>query len=157
MAKIIKQAYKTAPWRRQIQAIGLSLIPIVFLVVGVSIYLVVSAQAAAAGLEIMDMHFREEDILRQIANQRSNLAYITSFTQMQKKAQKIGFVSPETDQIHHMVINGYQGQKPVLIAPPPGDEGSPSSLVNLGYQQSLSTWLYDTFFSPSESGSISSE
>jgi len=151
MAKKTKQAYKKAPWRRQIQTVGLSLIPIVLIVAGISVYLIISAQAATAGLEIMDLHFKEEDILREIANQRSQLAYITSYAQMQKKAQKLGFVSPTPDSLHHMVINGYQGQKPVLIAPPPGDSNTTSTLVNLAYQESLSVWIYETFFSPADS------
>jgi hypothetical protein len=147
MAKI-KQAYKKAPWRRQMQAIGLSLIPVVLVVAGISVYLIISAQAAEAGLEIMDLHFKEEDILRQIANQRSQLAYATSYAQMQKKAQKIGFVSPPDDSLHHMVINGYHGQQPILIAPPPGEKNAFHGLVNTAYQESLSAWLFDTFFSP---------
>ena len=151
MAKKLKQAYKKAPWRRQMQAIGLSLIPVVLFVAGLSIYLIISAQAAAAGLEIMDLHFEEEEILREIANQRSDLAYITSYTQMQKKAQKIGFISPTEDELHHMVINGYEGQKPILIAPPPGEDYSSMDILNTAYQQSLGTWIFDTFFSPSVS------
>lgn len=130
------------------QAVGLSLIPVVLIASGISIYLIISAQAAAAGLEIMDLHFEEEEILREIANQRSNFAYLTSYAQMQKKAGKMGFESPPQENLHHMTINGYQGQNPVLIAPPPGDNRSASSAVNSAYQQSLSTWIFSTFFSP---------
>ncbi len=147
MAKKITQAYRKAPWRRQMQAIGLSLIPIVLIAAGISVYLIISAQAAAAGLEIMDLHFEEEEILRRIANQRSNLAYITSYAQMQKKAGKIGFESPPDEILHHMTINGYQGQQPVLVAPPPGNDKSSSGLVNAAYQESLSSWIFTTFFS----------
>lgn len=152
MAKRTTQAYKRAPWRRQMQAIGLSLIPIVLVAVGISVYLIISAQAAAAGLEIMDLHFTEEDILREIANQRSNLAYITSYAQMQKKAKKMGFESPPQEILHHITINGYQGQQPVLVAPPPGEDTSASSIVNAAYQESLSSWIFTTFFSTASDG-----
>lgn len=130
------------------QAIGLSLIPVVLVVAGISVYLIISAQAATAGLEIMDLHFKEEDILRLIANQRSQLAYVTSYAQMQKKAQRIGFISPPDDVLHHLVINGYQGQNPALIAPPSAEENAFHGLVNTAYQESLSVWIFDTFFSP---------
>lgn len=143
-----KQAYKQAPWRRQIQMIGLSLIPVVLIAFGIAIYLIISAQAAAAGLEIMDLHFEEEAILRDIANQRSDLAYLTSYARMQKRANKLGYESPPEDALHHMTINGYQGQNPVLIAPPPGVSQSFSGTVNSAYQQSLSNWVFNTFFSP---------
>lgn len=149
-----KQAYKQAPWRRQIRMIGLSLIPVVLIAFGIAIYLIISAQAAAAGLEIMDLHFEEEEILRDIANQRSDLAYLTSYARMQKRAKKLGYDSPSEDSLRHMTINGYQGQSPVLIAPPPGDGQSFSGAVNSAYQQSLSNWVFNTFFSsnPAEGG-----
>jgi len=142
-----KQAYKQAPWRRQIQAIGLSLLPVVLIAAGIAIYLIISAQAAAAGLEIMELHFEEEDILRELANQRSTLAYITSYTQMQKRAKKMGFVLPENESLHHMVINGYRGQDAILIAPPPDSKNTPATLLNTTYQESLSSWIFTTFFS----------
>ena len=134
------------------QAIGLSLIPVILVLAGISVYLIISAQAAAAGLEVMNLHFKEEDILRLIANQRSQLAYLTSYTQMQKKAQEIGFVSPPDDTLHHLVINGYQGQNPILIAPPPVEKNNFNGLVNTAYQKSLSAWIFGTFFSPNVSG-----
>jgi hypothetical protein len=143
-----KQAYKQAPWRRQIQMIGLSLIPVVLIAFGIAIYLIISAQAAAAGLEIMDLHFEEEAILRDIANQRSDLAYLTSYARMQIRAKKLGYESPSEGTLRHMTINGYQGQNPVLIAPPPGASQSFSGAVNSAYQQSLSNWVFNTFFSP---------
>jgi len=139
------------------QAIGLSLIPVVLIAASISIYLVISAQAAAAGLEGMVLHFEEEKILRTIANQRSNLGYITSYSQMQKRAEKMGFESPSVQNIHHMVINGYQGQQPVMIAPPPGENTRPSGIVNSAYQESLSSWIIATFFSDSIAKGISNE
>lgn len=139
------------------QAIGLSLIPIVLIAAGISVYLIISAQAAAAGLEIMGLHFEEEDILRDIANQRSELAYITSYGQMQKKAKKLGFESPPDESLHHMTIVGYQGQNPALIAPPPGNNRPFSSAVNNAYQQSLSSWIFTTFFSPAEKRNLYGE
>lgn len=151
MAKKIKQAYKQAPWRRQIQTIGLSLMPVVLIAAGIAVYLIISAQAAAAGLKVMDLHYTEEDILRKIANQRSELAYITSYAQMQKRAAKLGYVTPEREYLHHMTIDGYQGKKPVLIAPPPGSEKVFIGLVNTSYQQSLSNWIFDTFLSTNTS------
>ena len=39
----------------------------------------------------MNLHFDEEEILRNIANQRTQLAWVTSYTQMQKRAEKLGF------------------------------------------------------------------
>ncbi|MDO9545733.1 MAG: hypothetical protein Q7J07_03155 [Pelolinea sp.] len=151
MAKKSKQAYKQAPWRRQIQSIGLSLLPVVAIAIFIMLYLVISAQAAAAGLEIMNLHFDEEEILRKIANQRTQLALITSFTQMQKRAEKLGYEPASESNIQYIKISGYQGKNAVLIAPPPGIENESALLVNDLYNESLANWFVETFFITSQS------
>jgi len=153
MAKKSKQAYKQAPWRRQIQSIGLSLLPVVVITVIISLYLIISAQAASAGLQIMNLHYEEEEILRKIANQRTQLAWITSFSQMNKRAEKMGYEAAPESNIHYMTIEGYQGRNAVLIAPPPGIETESALFVNELYNQSLSNWFLDTFFTASSKGS----
>jgi hypothetical protein len=146
MAKKNRQAYKQAPWRRQIQSIGLSLLPVVSIAILISLYLIISAQAAAAGLEIMNLHFEEEDVLRDIANLRTELAWVTSYTKMHKRAEKLGFEPAEEAKVHFMTIPGYRGQNPALIAPPPGDDAKSIHFINEAYNQSLSTWVFQTFF-----------
>ena len=152
MARKNKQAYKQAPWRRQIQSIGLSLLPVVAIAVFISLYLIISAQAAAAGLQIMNLHYEEEEILRTIANQRTQLAWIASYSQMQKRAEKMGYETAPESNVHYITIAGYQGQNAVLIAPPPGLENDSALLVNDLYNQSLSNWFLNTFFIASSSG-----
>ena len=151
MARKSKQAYKQAPWRRQIQSIGLSLLPVVAIAIFISLYLITSAQAAAAGLHIMNLHYDEEEILRTIANQRTQLAWITSYSQMQKRAAILGYEVASESNVHFIMIEGYQGQNAVLIAPPPGFENESPSFVNELYNQSLSNWFLDTFFISSSS------
>ena len=151
MARKNKQAYKQAPWRRQIQSIGLSLLPVVAIAIIISLYLIISAQAAAAGLHIMNLHYDEEEILRVIANRRTQLAWITSYSQMQKRAEILGYEVASESNVHFIIIEGYQGQNAVLIAPPPGFENKSASFINELYNQSLSNWFLDTFFISSSS------
>jgi hypothetical protein len=145
MAKKTKQAYKQAPWRRQLRSIGMSLMPVIAIVVVVSIYLIISGEAAAAGLEIMEMHYDEEEILRIIANHRTELAWKTSYTEMQKRAEKAGFEAAPPEAIHYMAIEGYQGQDTALLAVPPDTDNTLGPIVNEYYQESLWDWFYSTF------------
>ena len=145
MAKKTKHAYQQAPWRRQLQSLGFSLLPVIAIGIISSLYLVFSAQAAAAGLQIMDMHYEEEEILRTIANQRSQLAWITSYTEMQKRAVKAGYDVPQSENIHFMTITGYSGREAILLAPPPGTEDLRAPLANAFYQESLADWFFETF------------
>ena len=154
MAKKKKQAYKQAPWRRQIESIGLSLLPVVSIAIFISIYLIISAQAAAFGLEIMNLHYEEEEILRSIANLRTELAWATSYEKLQKRAEKIGLEPAPVENLHYMIVNGYKGRSPVLIAPPPGNDANPIHFTNEFYTLSLSRWILETFFlaQPLETG-----
>ena len=152
MARKSKQAYKQAPWRRQIQSIGLSLLPVVAIAAIISLYIIISAQAATAGLQIMNLHYEEEEILRTIANQRTQLGWITSYSQMQKRAERIGYEVAQESNLGYIMIAGNQGQNAVLIAPPPGIENESTPLVNEWYNQSLSNWFLNTFFIASSNG-----
>ncbi len=145
MTKKTKQAYRQAPWRRQIRSLGFSLLPVVALVVVAALNLIISAQSAEAGLQIMDMHYQEEEILRQIANQRTELAFSTSYKLMLDRAEKLGYEIAPSEAIHYMTIPGYEGQDAVLLAPPPGMESTGAPLVNDFYQESLWEWFLKTF------------
>jgi hypothetical protein len=150
MTKKSKQAYRQAPWRRQLRSFGLSLLPVIAIAVVIALYLVVSAQAAAAGLEIMQMHYEEEEILRQIANARTQLGWLTSYQQMQSRASALGYERTPAEAVHFMPIPGYQGQTPVLIAPPTGTSSKGVPIVNERYQQSLVDWFVNTFLADTQ-------
>lgn len=145
MTKKFKQAYQQAPWRRQFRSFGLSVMPVIALGMAIALYLVVSAQSAAAGLQIMQMHYDEEEILRQIANQRTELGWITSYKEMQQRVKKMGYDLPSAESVHFMTIPGYQGLGAALIAQPPGTEAKGAPLMNEFYQQSLWDWFLNTF------------
>lgn len=149
MTKKNKQAYQQTPWRRQIRSLGMSLLPVIAVVVVAALHLIVSAQAAEAGLQIMDMHYQEEEILRLIANQRAKLGWMTSYREMLGRAKKLGYETAIGESIHYMIIPGYQGQDAVLIAPPPGMENRGVPLINEFYQESLWDWFIDTFLTGS--------
>ncbi len=55
----IKQAYRQAPWRLQMQSIGFYLLPVIAIALTTIIYLNISAQAATAGLHVRDMRIEE--------------------------------------------------------------------------------------------------
>lgn len=148
MGKSLKQAYRQTPWRLQLQAIGLSLLPIVFLALLGIIYLVISAEAAGAGLEIMRLHSEEEEILRVSANYRTQLAWLTTYSQMQKRAEKLGYAPVDPKEVIFIKVPGYTGRPAQLLAPPPGSTGTRASQINQNYQQSLWDWFYEAFLNP---------
>lgn len=154
MARKRKQAYKQTPRRRQLRSMGISLLPIIAIAIVTALYLIISARSAAAGLQIMEMHYEEEEILRQIANQRTNSAWVTSYKEMQKRAERLGFVDIPLESQHFMFIPGYTGKNVALLAPPPGSESQRAPILNDFYQVSLWEWFSDLFLAinPTQSG-----
>jgi hypothetical protein len=140
----IKQAYRQAPWRLQLQSIGIYLLPVIAIALITIIYLNISAQAATAGLHVRDMRIEEETLQRSIANQRTRLAWLTSYPIMSQRANSLGYNLVNPENTTYIVIPGYSGRQIVLMAPPPGS-GISKALSDPRYQESLWDWLSDTF------------
>src|SRR3990170_1760727 len=96
----ITQAYSQAPWRKQLQLIGLFLLILIIGALIAGIYLNVSARAAVVGRTIQGMRAEIERIKRENADLETKRAFITSNEQMEKRAQGLGFRPlAEDDQV----------------------------------------------------------
>jgi cell division protein FtsB len=147
--KQLVQAYRQAPWRLQTQR-GVFLLVVAIL--GASILWVmvsVTVQAAAAGLEIQQLEDEQENLLREIAALRTNIAIQTSALQMSKRAEDLGLKPVDPADIDYVVIPGYQGREPEIQAPPP-EVDIPQPLVKPAYTQSLWEWLLEGILAISE-------
>lgn len=133
----IKQAYKQAPWRIQLRSIGLYLVPVIAIALVTVIYLNISAQAATAGLKIQELRIEEESVSRSIANQRTQYAWLTSFTTMKARAEKLGYVLMDPHAAIYLTIPAYPGRETILMAPLPSPDVSLSTLADPRFQQSL--------------------
>ena len=98
MTPHVIQAYRQAPWRIQLQWILLFLLGLTLIAFIAGIYLSVSARAATTGRDIQGMEAESETVERQIADLESQLALLTSASQMQQRA-KVGFevIQPGTE------------------------------------------------------------
>jgi cell division protein FtsB len=142
-------AYRQAPWRIQTQR---GVLLLIVAVLGASVMWVmvsVTVQAATAGLEIQQLEDEQEYLQRQIAMLRTDIAFQTSSTQMQQRADKLGFQAVDPADITYMVVPGYKGREPEIQAPPPGST-LPQPLVKPAYTQSLWEWLLEGILALSE-------
>lgn len=152
MTHLFTQAYQQAPWRLQIQRIGGFLVALVAVVIIAGVYLSISAQTATAGLEIQQLERKRESLDRTIADRRAKLAELTSAGVMSVRAAELGFVRPDMSTAIYMVIPGYQGRRPAVIAPPPSSNNLPSPIVKQSYRQSLWEWFFEGVLGSSNGG-----
>lgn len=140
MPKRFVQAYRQAPWRIQTQRVALLLIVAVLGASIVWVMLSVTVQAATAGLEIQQMDYQKEDILREIAHMRTQYATLTSANRMADRAKEMGFRPLTSENITYVMVPGYPGRQPQIQAAPPFSHVTPP-LIKPGYTQSLWEWL----------------
>jgi cell division protein FtsL len=144
----ITQAYSQTPWRKQMQAVGMFLAILVMGTVIAMIYVNVSAEAAAVGREIQEMQEEIENLERSIENKQSELAYITSAVEMEKRAKDMGFKPVEPGQSMFIVIEGYTGRTEASLAPPSVMTSAQKVALSPEYTLSLVDWLRQQLYLP---------
>lgn len=141
------QAYRQAPWRSQFQWIVIFLLGLVMLAFVAGIYLTVSEHSATTGREIQQMSAEIDAMSSQIADMETQLAALTSATQMEKRAEGMGFAAIDPASATYLIVPGYIGRQPVVLAPAPGTKSTPASLIRSNYTESLWEWLFQGFLS----------
>ena len=133
-------AYKSAPWRIEIQWAGsVSLAVIASLMVG-AMYLSVSSSTAVAGREIQELN------AAMIASQQINtdlqteLATLTSSSAMEERALELGFRPVAPDEVEYLMVPGYFEPKPDILASAELPQMSAQTVPH-EYSQSLLNWL----------------
>ena len=133
-------AYRQAPWRTQIQVIGLVAAAVVFVAIIAGIYLNVTARAATIGREIQGIQSDKEVTEQRIEDLESQLARLTAASTMRERAEELGFRSAERDEIVYLLVPGYTGRPLAELAPQPGQpEDVPISLPS-EFTLSLIDW-----------------
>ncbi len=141
MKNHILQAYKQAPWRIQIQWIGLFLLALVLIASITGIYLSISAQAAASGRRIQSLERQINNINNEIAQLTANLAADRSVENMKNRAEDLGFVPLNPHEAVYLEIPGYDPHADLVLAPPRVNVMSEAPRVLSTYQISLWEWL----------------
>jgi len=137
----LAKTYSQAPWRKQLQIIGLFFSTLVFLALVAGIYLNVSARAATTGREIQELQRTSEEVIREIEDLRSRLAIVRSSSEMEARASEMGFECVESDQMVYLKVPGYGEKQAPSLAP-----YSERSIVNAPsippeYTESLFSWI----------------
>ena len=144
----ITQAYSQAPWRKQLQWIGLFMLALILIAMVAGIYLSVSARASTAGREIQILYSQMEDVSRSIEDLETQLAFMLSNTEMEKRAEELGFFPVESSEIFYILVPGYADPNQIILAEPPGSHLPSSPTIAPEYTQSLFGWLRERVFFP---------
>jgi len=137
-------AYKNAPWRVQLQLIGIFSLVVVLVALIAGVYLNVTARAATIGREIQGMEVDILELQRDNADLENQLGLLTSIRTMQQRAEDLGFQSINPAEVVYVTVPGYAGRQPASLAPPPGPVTASDSSLPPEYTQTLFDWLVES-------------
>jgi cell division protein FtsL len=147
----LTQAFKQAPWRKQMQLTGMILLGLVVVVVVAGVYLSISGKAASAGLDAYRLNLERQTLERKIADRKAQIAQLTASSAMELRAKNLGFKRIDPEDAVYIPIPGYTGRQVVVLAAPPGIDESARSFVLPAYRQSVWDWLFQGINRLSES------
>jgi len=134
-------AYKQAPWRTQLQWIGIFLLILVIIAAIAGVYLSISERAATSGRSIQNL---EQDVTQleiDINDLNSQIASTTSNLAMQERVQALDMVPVDPQQALYLEIPGYIPKESAVLAPPARSEGTDTSALLPEFTSSLWDWL----------------
>lgn len=140
-SKELIQAYRQAPWRRQMQMIGFFAAGVAALALVAGLYLDVTARAATTGRLVQTLQEQRADLEQKIEDLETNLAFLTSVEVMQKRAADLGFAPVSPGGITYLPVVGYEGETVAQLAPRAGSEFGVGTRLPAEYTQSLFDWL----------------
>ncbi len=146
MKKRILQAYKQAPWRVQLQWIGMFLLAVVLISAIAGVYLSINSQAATAGREIQSLEYQISEMNKEIAELRADLAVERSTEKMTSRAEALGFKLIDPKQAVYLRVHGYDPDSELVLAPPRVNLISGSPVVQSSYKSSLWDWFMDNIW-----------
>lgn len=146
MKKNLLQAYKQAPWRVQVQWIGLFLIGLVLVAAITGVYLNISAQAADTGRKIQGLESDIDDIMNDIASLTTDLAVARAENSMLSRANELGFSLLDPRSAIYLEIPGYDPDERLVLAPKRLATISEAPSIKASYTQSLWDWFSETFW-----------
>jgi hypothetical protein len=137
----LAKSYTQAPWRRQLQLIGLFLLFLVLAALIAGIYLNVSAKTAIIGRDIQAKQRMIESLDRDIEDRTARLASILSVAEMEARARKLGFEQVQPEQIVYLKLPGYVERGAAILAPYAQKTVVSAPVMPAEYTESLFTWL----------------
>ncbi len=142
MKENLTQAYKQKPWRTQILWIGRILSILIVVILTIVLHLNITTQAASAGVEIRVLESDREYLEREINNNRTKLAIITSSNVMQERAKELGFQKATAADIQYIYIDEYIEKEPDIYIPQSTFDFQKGTQIKPAYTESIWDWAF---------------
>lgn len=137
----LAQTYNQAPWRKQMQFIGLFVLVLVIIALIAGIYLNISARTTAAGRDIQTLEQDIRKLDQEIEDLQGKLAHLNSTSDMNRRAQELGFKTAPAKRVVYLPVQGYIERQPAVLAAYTRQPLTGASSIPSQYTESLFEWL----------------
>jgi hypothetical protein len=111
----IIHAYRQAPWRVQRQWVAAFLLIVIGAAMVAALYLDVTSRAAIAGREIQELRFEITATQRTNADLETRLAKLTSTSEMERRAVKLGYRPVQPGELDYVGVPGFTLPEPQIL------------------------------------------
>lgn len=127
------RAFREAPWRTQTQAVAVVSISLLVIAIIGGFYLTVASRAATAGRDLQELEVTKTQLVQANGELLAELAALRSVTRLAARAQALGYVAANPEQIDYLKVAEYpytaQTSAPPRAAAAPEPEPSTLSQV----------------------------
>lgn len=135
----IQHTLQTARWQPQRQALALITVSLFVAIIIGALYLSQAAQMATMGRQLETL-IQERTNLEQANEQlRAEISSLQSVGRLQLRAQELGFVPAQPNDLDYIVMPGYNPRRQQVVT----SEASPPALPD--YDESFWGWLQEQF------------
>jgi|PersoiStandDraft_1058852.scaffolds.fasta_scaffold52943_2 cell division protein FtsL len=109
MKQNLVQAYKQAPWRKQLQYAGFFMAVLLAVAAVAGLYLSISGRTATTGRQVQVLDSRVESVKLTINDMQTELAQISSAKSMYARLKELGMQLMNPAEGLYVQVPGYQG------------------------------------------------
>jgi hypothetical protein len=139
----IQHTLDRSRWRPQKQVVALATLGLFVAIIIGALYLSQSAETSTLGRQLEDLITERNDLEQANEQLRAEIASYQSMPRLQRRAEELGFVPATAENIHYLVIDGYDPEHtaPVVVV---DAESDPVPV----YDESFTGWVaqqWDSF------------
>lgn len=136
----IQHTLRRNQWRPQRQVIALATLGLFVAIIIGALYLSQSASSAALGRELEILIAERNNLEQQNEQLRADISSLRGAGRLLQRAGELGFVSPSSSQIEYLVVNGYNPNRSITVAPIVEEEAALPA-----YEEPFLGWVQQQF------------
>lgn len=141
MKNDLMQAYKQAPWRKQLQWVGIFLLVVVSIAAIAGLYLFISGRSAATGRRIQNLESELAALQRKNNDLQTELGEILSSRALNERIGALDMRLMNVEEALYLEVPGYVPPTGPALAPPPKIEEQRTPILLPEFTNTFIDWI----------------